>query len=83
MRPAQQRGTVRLDRKARGGNSATIIEGLQMPQQSREEFLRQLKARPGTGGTVKGAGVEIQGDHRNALMGGLKKMGYRPKRSGD
>ena len=79
---AQQRVTVRLDRKARGGKSVTVIEGLQMSQQRREEFLRQLKARLGTGGAVKGAGVEIQGDHRNALMIALEKMGYRPKRSG-
>lgn len=82
VRPAQQRVTVRLDRKARGGKTVTVIEGLQMPPQRKEEFLRQLKARLGTGGTVKGAGVEIQGDHRNALMAALEEMGYRPKRSG-
>jgi translation initiation factor 1 len=80
--PAQQRVTVRIDRKGRGGKAVTVIDGLQMPHRRRDEFLKHLKARLGTGGTVKGAGVEIQGDHRDALMAVLEKMGYRPKRSG-
>ena len=83
VRPAQQKVTVRLDRKARGGKSVTVIEGLQMLQKEREELLKQLKARLGTGGTVKDTFLEIQGDHRDALMAALEKIGYRPKRSGD
>jgi translation initiation factor 1 len=82
MRPAQQRVTVRLDRKARCGKSVTVIEGLRMPQEDRAALLKQLKAGLGTGGTVKDDSLEIQGDHRNALMAALEKMGYRPKRSG-
>jgi translation initiation factor 1 len=82
VRPAQQKVTVRLDRKARGGKSVTVIEGLQMLQKEREELLKQLKARLGTGGTVKDTFLEIQGDHRDALMAALEKIGYRPKRSG-
>lgn len=80
--PAQQKVTVRLDRKDRGGKTVTIIEGLQMPHKERETLLKQLKARLGTGGTVKDTSFEIQGDHRNALMTALEKMGYKPKRSG-
>ena len=82
LRPAQQRVTVRLDRKRRGGKSVTVIEGLQMPQKKREALLKQLKTRLGTGGTVKDTSLEIQGDHRDALMAALEKMGYIPKRSG-
>ena len=82
LRPVLQRVTVRLDRKARGGKSVTVIEGLSMPQKDMEGLLRQLKAGLGTGGTLRDACLEIQGDHRNALMLTLEKMGYRPKRSG-
>ncbi|HAK88971.1 MAG TPA: translation initiation factor [Nitrospiraceae bacterium] len=82
VRPAQQRVIVRLDRKDRGGKSVTVIEGIRMLQKEREELLKQLKARLGTGGTVKDTSLEIQGDHRDALMAALEKMGYRPKRSG-
>ncbi|MCX5907886.1 MAG: hypothetical protein NTY64_12070 [Deltaproteobacteria bacterium] len=53
-----------------------------MPHKKSEELLKQLKARLGTGGTIKGTSFEIQGDHRDALMAALEKMGYTPKRSG-
>jgi len=81
VRPAQCAVTVRLDRKARGGKSVTVIEGLRMPQKERDEFLRHLKAKLGTGGTFKNTSLEIQGDHRTALMAVFEKMGYRPKQS--
>lgn len=80
--PALQKVTVRLDRKARGGKSVTVIEGISMPQKDMGALLRQLKAGLGTGGTLRDACLEIQGDHRDALMLTLQKMGYRPKRSG-
>lgn len=82
LRPEQQRIVVRLDRKARRGKSVTVIEGLQMPQQKREELLRQFKTILGTGGTVKDSGLEIQGDHCDVLRVALTKIGYRPERSG-
>lgn len=79
---AQQKVTVRLDRKARGGKSVTVIDGLQITQQKREELLKQLKARLGTGGTARETSIEIQGDHCDSLMAWLEKMGFKPKRSG-
>jgi translation initiation factor 1 len=79
---SQQKVTVRLDRKRRGGKSVTVIEGLLIPMKDRESLLKRLKAGLGTGGTVKGSSVEIQGDHCDALIAALAKMGYRPKRSG-
>ncbi len=45
-------------------------------------LLRQLKTGLGTGGTLKDESLEIQGDHRDALISALTKMGYNPKRSG-
>jgi len=82
VRPMQQKVTVRLERKGRGGKSVTIIDGLQMWQKERGALLKQLKTKLGTGGTVKDASLEIQGDHRDALMAELGKMGYTAKRSG-
>ncbi len=82
LSPAQQKVTVRLERKGRRGKSVTVIDGLQMPQKKREMILKQLKARLGTGGTVRDTSFEIQGDHRDSLMAALEKMGYRPQRSG-
>jgi len=82
LRPVQQKVTVRLDRKGRGGKSVTVIEGLQLPGKQREALLKQLKSGLGTGGTVRESALEIQGDQRDALMSALEKRGYRPKRSG-
>jgi translation initiation factor 1 len=82
VRPMQQKVTVRLERKGRGGKSVTVIDGLQMRQKERESLLKQLKTRLGTGGTVKDTSLEIQGDHRDALMAELGKMGYTAKCSG-
>jgi translation initiation factor 1 len=82
LSPGQQKVTVRLDRKGRGGKSVSVIEGLPMAEKERETLLRQLKARLGTGGTVRDTALEIQGDHCDALMAALEKAGYRPKRSG-
>jgi len=82
VRPMQQKVTVRLERKGRGGKSVTVIDGLQMRQKERGALLKQLKTKLGTGGTVKDASLEIQGDHRDALMAELGKMGYTAKRSG-
>ena len=82
LRPSQQKVTVRLDRKGRGGKSVTVIEGLQLPQKEREALLKQLKSKLGTGGTVKDTCLEIQGDHCDALMAALEKLGYPTKRSG-
>jgi translation initiation factor 1 len=60
----------------------TVIEGLQLPEKQRGDLHQQLKSGLGTGGTVRGAVLEIQGDHRDFIMTTLAKLGYRPKRSG-
>jgi translation initiation factor 1 len=80
--PAKRRTIVRLDRKGRGGKSVTIIEGLQLSGEDSEKLLKQLKAKLGAGGTVKNGTLEIQGDHCDAVMAGLSRIGYMPKRSG-
>lgn len=82
LRPGRQKVTVRLDRKGRGGKSVTVIEGLQLPEKQLEMLLKQLKEELGTGGTRRGTALEVQGDHRVAIMATLETLGYRPKRSG-
>lgn len=80
--PGQQKVRVRLDRKHRGGKSVTVIEGLRMPDAELKNLLKQLKAGLGTGGAIKDALPEIQGDRRDAVIALLENMGYKPKRSG-
>ena len=80
--PAKRGTIVRLDRKGRGGKSVTVIEGLQISAENSEMLMKQLKAKLGTGGAVKGGTLEIQGDHCDAIMIELTRCGYTPKRSG-
>ncbi len=81
-KPADQRVIVRVERKGRGGKTVTVIDGLHTDQNTTLAFLRQLKAKLGTGGTIRQGCFEFQGDHADRLLSELKKMGYNPKRSG-
>jgi len=80
--PAKRRTIVRLDRKDRGGKSGTVIEGLRLSGEDSEKLVQQLKLTLGTGGTVKNETLEIQGDHCDAVMAELSRLGYMPNRSG-
>jgi translation initiation factor 1 len=73
---------VRLhrDRKGRGGKTVTVITGLPVGQL--ETLVRELKRLCGTGGTVRGDTLEIQGDHRDRLLPALQARGFTVKIAG-
>ncbi|MGO9612474.1 MAG: translation initiation factor [Dissulfurispiraceae bacterium] len=73
---------VRLERKGRCGKSVVIISGFQGSRQAMEAVLKLLKSRLGTGGTLRGETLEIQGDHREVVSSLLQDLGYRAKQSG-
>jgi translation initiation factor 1 len=75
-------GVVRVqrDRKGRGGKTVTIITGLPVGQL--DALARDLKRLCGTGGTVRGDTVEIQGDHRDRLLPALQSRGFTVKLAG-
>jgi translation initiation factor 1 len=81
--PAPRRdGIVRLhrDKKGRGGKTVTVITGL--PAAQLDALARELKRLCGTGGTVRGDTVEIQGDHRDRLLPALQARGFTVKIAG-
>ncbi len=45
-------------------------------------LAQQLKKFCGSGGTVKGGVIEIQGDHCEKVQAKLSEMGYKVKRAG-
>src|SRR5688572_28644568 len=59
-------GVVRVSRETQGrkGKGVTVISGLGLPQAQLEALATQFKKRCGSGGTVDGDRIEIQGDHR-------------------
>ena len=75
---------VRVGRetKGRAGKGVTTITGLPMPAADIESLAGKLKKRCGSGGTVRGAVIEIQGDHRDVIVAELVKLGWPAKKSG-
>jgi len=77
-------GIVRLHRETKGrkGKGVTLIKGVLATPTELKALAKELKARCGTGGTVKDGVIEIQGDFRDLLLETLKSKGYQVKKSG-
>ncbi len=75
---------VRLERTRSGkkGKLVTIIKGLELNQVEAKKLLKNLKVACGTGGTIKGDFVELQGDQISKAQDFLFKEGFKPKQSG-
>lgn len=59
---------VSLETKGRRGKGVTVIKGVPLEAAALSELAKQLKAACGSGGTVKEGIIEIQGDHRDAVI---------------
>lgn len=77
-------GVVRVGRETKGrkGKGMTVITGIPLHPDGLKDLAKKLKQKCGTGGTVKGQVIEIQGDHRDLLIPELQSMGYTVKKSG-
>ncbi len=77
-------GNVRVSRetKGRAGKGVTVITGLPVTAAELGTLATQLKKRCGSGGTVKADAIEIQGDHRDAIVAQLLTLGFRARRAG-
>jgi len=77
-------GIVRVGREKKGrrGKAVTVITGVALDREGLHRLAAELKQKCGAGGTVKGAVIEIQGDHRDLLVEELKRRGCAVKRSG-
>jgi len=79
---AQQRVRVQRTKAGKGGKLVTAISGLEAPEAELKALLKTLKARAGTGGTLKEGLIELQGDQVAAALAALEQAGYRPKQAG-
>lgn len=77
-------GIVRVGRETKGrkGAGVTTISGVQGTEVEIKALAKELKKSCGSGGTVKGGTIEIQGEHRDTLVVLLTKKGYTAKKSG-
>ena len=83
-RPAATLKTVRVGREVQGraGKGVTTVTGLPLAPADIDALATKLKKRCGSGGTVRDGVIEIQGEHRDLIVGELLKLGWPAKRSG-
>ena len=79
--PTQQKLTVRLVTKHRGGKTVTLVEGFIGKNEDAEDLGKQLKNFCGTGGSAKNHEIIVQGDQREKVMKWLLKNGYKNSRT--
>ncbi|QBG37465.1 stress response translation initiation inhibitor YciH [Litorilituus sediminis] len=70
---------VRRETKGRKGKGVVTISGLGLPSSELKTLAKKLKKTCGTGGTVVGETIEIQGDKREVIKEVLEKEGFKVK----
>ncbi|NIM01922.1 MAG: stress response translation initiation inhibitor YciH [Acidobacteria bacterium] len=77
-------GPVRVCRETKGrkGKGVTVVRGLALQHEELKAIAKRLKQVCGSGGTVKGDTIEIQGDHRDRVVDELIRAGHDAKRAG-
>ena len=70
---------VLIEKKGRGGKTATIIEGFEISDEEIDGIAQKLKKKLGTGGSARGGEILIQGDRKADTMRLLKEMGFKVK----
>ena len=73
---------VAPNQRTRRKNRHTRVEGVPLGDEALAQLGKQLRTACGSGGTVKGGVIEVQGDHCDKVIDALKQEGYAPKRSG-
>lgn len=71
-----QKLRTRIEKKGRGGKTATVISGFIGPEKDLEDLARTLKTYCGTGGSVKDGEIIIQGELKDKVISKLKALGY-------
>lgn len=75
--PSEQRLHVQIEKKGRGGKTATVVKGFVGRDEDLEALARTLKTRCGVGGSAKDGEIIIQGENMNKVKEILKSLGYK------
>ena len=71
-----QKLRTRIEKKGRGGKTATVISGFIGPEKDLEDLARTLKTHCGTGGSVEDGEITIQGELKDKVITKLNTLGY-------
>jgi translation initiation factor 1 len=75
-------GVVVARREVRRGKAVTVVDGLAGDDAAIRFAAQQLKRRIGVGGTSRKGMIEVQGDHRPAVVAWLEGQGHRVRLAG-
>lgn len=75
----QPRLDIILDKKGRKGKAATIVAGFTIADEEIEPIAARIKQSLGTGGSVRGGEILIQGDKRKEVLAALTAMGFKAR----
>jgi translation initiation factor 1 len=79
LAPGSQTARLRLEKRPRG-KVVTLVSNLDPAGNDLPALAALLKAKCGTGGTVKDGLVELQGDHLAAAEAALQGLGFKTRR---
>lgn len=79
--PTRPVAKLRLEKSGRGGKAVTVVFDLPNNAAFLKDLCSELKRLCGTGGTVAGDTVELQGDLRERVRAHLAGKGFRVKGS--
>jgi translation initiation factor 1 len=71
-----QRVKVRRETAGRRGKAVTTVSGVPLDDDGLRALAGRLKKRCGVGGAAKDGVIELQGDHRDAVVEVLRADGY-------
>lgn len=69
--------SMSMEKKGRGGKTATIIFGFEGSDEEVAAVATRLKQRLGIGGSSRGGEILLQGDVREKAKPILKELGYK------
>ena len=78
---AAQRGRLDIvyERKGRNGKAVTIIVGVEIDDDALADLASEMKRRLGTGGSVSGGEILVQGDRRQDVLRFLTDKGFKAR----
>lgn len=77
--PSDGFARVRRETKGRKGKGVITISGLGLDGAGLKDLAKKLKKTCGTGGSVVGEVIEVQGDKRDTIKQVLEKNGFKVK----
>ncbi|WP_252738932.1 MULTISPECIES: translation initiation factor [Colwellia] len=80
--PSDGFARVRRETKGRKGKGVVVISGLGLAAEPLKALAKKLKKTCGTGGSVVGETIEVQGDQRDTIKTVLEQAGFKVKFTG-